>query len=143
MDSCRKTTILPAGILNPPWPRPRSMVIASRTKKTALDAIGMFKNTAVDKIGKILIRALKSSTCCTVHRFHGFATEPSALVSLISFRAAGFRNLYNGKPTFQFFVIEHYTFPLCLETENNLISCLSFFDGISLTIFEASSVDSW
>ncbi|MFS7908990.1 hypothetical protein Hanom_Chr01g00089571 [Helianthus anomalus] len=52
------------------------------------------KSIPVDQIGKILIRVLRSSTCCNVHRFHGFLMEPSGFMSPSVTKAAWFRNLY-------------------------------------------------
>lgn len=58
-------------------------------------AIGVPRNILVDHIGKILIRVLKSSTCETVHSLHGFAMEPSGLMSPSDLSAARLKNLIN------------------------------------------------
>lgn len=80
------------GILK--WgPRRRSMVRAWRTAKLDCMPIGVAKNILEDHMGNILIRVLSSSTCWTVHVFHGFATEPSGLMSVSDLNAARFRNL--------------------------------------------------
>ncbi len=49
-----------------------------------------------DQTGRILIRALRSSTCWTVHSLHGFAIEPSSPKSSSVFKAARFRSLDSG-----------------------------------------------
>jgi hypothetical protein len=53
------------------------MVKAWRTVKLYWIPIGVLKNILDDHNGKILMRVLRSSTCCIVHILQGFAIEPS------------------------------------------------------------------
>jgi hypothetical protein len=53
------------------------MVKAWRTVKLAWIPIGVPKNILDDHNGKILMRVLRSSTCCIVHILQGLAIEPS------------------------------------------------------------------
>lgn len=73
------------------------MVRAWRTTRLAWMPIGVARKILEDQRGKILIRVLRSSTCWTVHSFHGFAIEPSGFVASSVFNAARFRNLRNAK----------------------------------------------
>lgn len=68
-----KNRVEPAGNLKcrPRW---RSMERAWRMVKLLWIAIVVPRNMFEDQRGKILRRFLKSSTCWTVHGFHGFAT---------------------------------------------------------------------
>jgi hypothetical protein len=70
------------------------MVKAWRTVKLAWIPIGVPKNILEDHNGKILIRVLRSSTCCIVHILHGFAIEPSDPTSPSILSAARFKNLH-------------------------------------------------
>ena len=56
-------------------------------------AIGVPKNMLDDHNGKILIRVLKSSTCCTEQILH-FAMDPSGLKSSSVFIAARLKILH-------------------------------------------------
>lgn len=60
--------------------------------------IGVLMKMADDQIGKIFMRVLRSSTCSTVHSLHGFAIDPSGLVSPSLFSAARFRKLHHHSP---------------------------------------------
>lgn len=73
------------------------MAKAWRTIKLIWMAKGVDIITPVDQSGEILIRVLRSSTCCIVQRFHGFLIELlSEVVSpWLVIRAAWFRNLYH------------------------------------------------
>ena len=75
----RTTRTDPAGISK--WgPRWQSMVKAWSIVKLVKTSIGVPKNIFDDHNGKILIiliRVLRSSTCCTVHIVQGFAIKPS------------------------------------------------------------------
>ena len=92
VDIVGMTTIDPAGILKfgPRW---RSIVRAWRIVKLPRIATGILKNMPVDHMGKILIRALRSSTCCKVHKLHGFAIEPTDWMSPSVFSAARLKSL--------------------------------------------------
>ena len=92
VEASVNTTMVPAGILKC-GPRWRSTVRACRTVKLVRTPIGVLKKMPLDSIGHILIKDLRSSTCCTEHSLHGFAMEPSELVSPSVFNAARFRNL--------------------------------------------------
>lgn len=88
-----KTRIEPGGT----WKRGdrlRSVVRAWRMVRLTWIPIGVAKRMPVDQSGRILIRVLRSSTCLTLHSFHGcFAMEPSALMSSSVLSAARFRSL--------------------------------------------------
>ena len=88
-----KTIMVPAGILKC-GPRWRSIVRACRTVKLIRTPIGVLKKMPLDSIGNILIKDLRSSTCCTEQSLHGLAMELSELVSPSAFSAAQFRNLH-------------------------------------------------
>ena len=87
------TRIDPAGIWK--WgPRCRSIVKAWITIKLAWTPIGVPKNILDNHNGKILKMVLRSSTCCTVHIFQGFAIKPSDPISPSVLSAARLRNLH-------------------------------------------------
>ena len=87
------TRMEPAGNLKL-GPRCRSIVRAWRIVKLITMPIVVLKNILDDQSGKILISVFRSSTCWTVHTLHGFAIEPSGLMSPSVFRAARFKNLH-------------------------------------------------
>lgn len=62
------------------------------TAKLGCMVNGVYRNKPVDQTGKILMRVLRSSTCCTVVCFHGLEMEPSSVTN-----AALFKNLQSWK----------------------------------------------
>ncbi|CAA6669278.1 unnamed protein product [Spirodela intermedia] len=53
----------------------------------------MLRKMPVNQRGRILTMAFRSSTSCTVHSRHGFAREPSSLLSPLVTTAALFSHL--------------------------------------------------
>ena len=70
------------------------MVKAWRIVKLSKTPIGVLKNIPDNHKGKILIRVLRSSTCCIVHILQGFAIEPSDPTSPSVLNAARLSNLH-------------------------------------------------
>ncbi|EYU36220.1 hypothetical protein MIMGU_mgv1a014916mg [Erythranthe guttata] len=86
------TNIEPAGIWKPDPATWRSVARAWRTVRLIWIPIGVAKMMLVDHSGSIFISVLRSSTCWTVHSFHGLDRAGSMSSSVFS--AARFSTLH-------------------------------------------------
>lgn len=75
--------------------RRRSEARAWRTVRLSWTPIGVPRKMLEDHKGRILITDFRSSTCWTVHSFHGRATDPFGRMSPSTFTAARFSCLHD------------------------------------------------
>lgn len=66
----------------------------ARVVRTPMEVL---KTMLVDQRGRSPTRALRFSTCCTVHSLHGFEIVPSNLMSPSVISAARLKNLHGHK----------------------------------------------